>query len=501
MRPEVHTGGAGGTAQRSLRVLLVNPPNQGKIEVAIHRRLLGKDFVYPPLGLLYLGSYIRSRRPAHEVRLLDCQAERDGLAALHLLLRSWSPDAVGVSVHTNLLLPALDVCRLVRELAPAARVVTGGPHVSLFPREMMGFPEVDHAVREEGESPLTALLDRLASGSRDMDGIPGVLHRRGDEVVDNGAGELLDDLDSLPHPERSLLPVRRYRMLTSRRSHCTTVLTSRGCPYRCTFCDVSQHHVRFHSPGWVVDELESCLRSGVREVHIFDDIFNLRPGRVAEISEGIRQRGLQLDWSFRGRVDRMDAAMLAGARKAGCYRVYLGLESGSPRTLEAMRKGHSVDDIRRGVAKARRAGLEVHGYFMLGYPGETDNDIEATVDLALSLDLDFAQFSVTTYLPGTRIYESALAEGQLEADVWRAQAVEPRADFEAPLPAAFGVGEAEVWRAANLAYRRFYHRPRMVWRSLRSIRSPQALLRRIKGAALSLTIGSRRETGAAPEAP
>jgi radical SAM superfamily enzyme YgiQ (UPF0313 family) len=475
-------------ARRVLKVLLVNPPDLDKVEIAIHKRLLGRDFVYPPLGLLYLGSYLREHRPQHEVRLLDCQAETgDGVGALRAALADFRPDLVGVSVFTNLLLSALGVCRLAKQALPGVIVVAGGPHVSLYGPETMGFAEVDYAVRDEGETPLVRLLDRLAEGERDAAGIGGVLFRRDGRLLDNGPGELVAPLDLLPQPKRELLRMRQYRMLTARRSHSTTAVTTRGCPYRCTFCDVAQHKVRFHSPAWVLDDLESCLRNGIREVHIFDDIFNLDPRRVVEICDGVKRRGLRLDWSFRGRVDRMDAAMLEAARSAGCYRVYLGLESGSPRVLEAMGKSFAPDEIRKGVA-ARAAGLEVHGYFMLGFPGETADEMEATIGLALELDLDYVQFSITTYLPGSRIYEEALAQGLLTRDVWREQARSPMPGFQAPLPASLGVGEPAVWQAANRAYRRFYHRPRMVWRSLRSVRSPRALLRRIRGAALSLTM-------------
>lgn len=479
----------------SLRVLLVNPPDLDKTEIAIHKRLLGRDFVYPPLGLLYLASHLGHERPAYALRVVDCQAERgDGVPALRRALLEQRPDVVGISVFTNLIVSARGVCRLVRELLPEAVIVAGGPHVSLYAQETMGFPEVDYAVRDEGEGPLVAILDRLAAGERDMTGLPGVLQRRDGSVQDNGPGQLVGDLDRLPLPKRELLKVRSYRMLTARRSHNTTTITSRGCPYRCTFCDVAQHKVRFHSPEWVLRDLEGCLALGIREVHVFDDIFNLDPRRVVRICEGIGRRGLRFDWSFRGRVDRLDPAMLAQARKTGCYRVYLGLESGSPRVLKAMGKSFAPEDIQKGVAAARQAGLEVHGYFMLGFPGETVDEMETTVELALALPLDFVQFSVTTLLPGTRIYEDALASGAVASDVWREQARAPRADFRAPVPSAYGVGEEEVWRIANRAYRRFYHRPRIVWRSLASVRSPSALLRRAKGAFLSLAMTAVRGT-------
>jgi len=179
--------------------------------------------------------------------------------------------------------------------------------------------------------------------------------------------------------------------------------------------------------------------------------------------------------------------MLGLARRAGCYRVYLGLESGSPTTLAAMRKGFTVEAVRAGVAAARGAGMEVHGYFMLGFPGEPEEAMQQTIGLATELDLDYAQFSVTSYLPGSQIYQQACGQGLVD-DFWREFARDPSRELRAPLPARFTIGEREVWKLANAAYRRFYLRPRMVVRALRSVRSPHALYRRARGALLSLAL-------------
>jgi anaerobic magnesium-protoporphyrin IX monomethyl ester cyclase len=471
---------------RKLKILLLHPGHQDTVEVAIHKRFLRRDFIYPPLGVLSLAAWLRRHRPQWDVRVIDLQLTNDGPGMLRAALDAFKPHVAGLTIYTNQLLAGLQACRIIKSHAPGTHVVVGGPHLNLYPREMLQFQTVDFGVVGEGEEVLGALLDGLAAGRCRPESIKGLVWRRDGEVVQNAPAPFIADLDALIHPARHLLPVRKYRMLTGRRPFSTTAMTSRGCPYRCTFCDVPKSKVRFHSPEWVVEDVKSCLSQGIREVHFFDDMFNANPDRVSKIVQAFIRQGLHFDWSFRGRVDRLDAAMLRHAKKAGCYRVYLGLESGSDRTLTAMRKGFGVDAIRRGVKRAREAGLEIHGYFMLGFPGETRAEMQATVELACTLDLDFVQFSVTTYLPGTEIYRTALQQGVLTGDCWREQARAPRPDFKAPVAAAHTIGEEAVWRLVEDAYRRFYLRPKLVWRHLQSIRSPRIFLRRLWGSRLCL---------------
>jgi radical SAM superfamily enzyme YgiQ (UPF0313 family) len=185
----------------------------------------------------------------------------------------------------------------------------------------------------------------------------------------------------------------------------------------------------------------------------------------------------------------MDLPMLKAARKAGCYRVYLGLESASDRILAAMKKQITLADIFKGVANAKKAGLEVHGYFMLGFEEETLDEIMQTIDLACSLDLEFASFLVTTYGPGMAMYKNFLEQNPRCNDPWLAQTLNPSPDFAPPLPAQFTLGQDEMWRLAALAYRRFYLRPGVFWRTGKSVRSPQAFARRALGAFSAMQMG------------
>ena len=472
---------------KQLKVLLLHPGNQNSVEVAIHKRLLKKDFVYPPLGILSIASWLRRHQPQHQLQVLDLQLAVDEKQALVTTLERLAPDVVGLTLYTNQLMAGLNACTIIRKVRPEAKIVVGGPHLRLYPKETLQFEQIDYGVIGEGEKPFSELLQHLAADRPAPDHIHGLLWRKQGTIIQNPPASSPTDLDDLCPPARDLLPWRKYHMLTGRQKFCTTAVTSRGCPYRCTFCDVPKSRIRFFSPQWVVDDVKACLSLGIREIHFFDDMFNQSPQRVLKITKAFADNKLAFDWSFRGRVDHLDGDMLRQARRTGCYRVYLGLESGSDRILGQMKKGFTVDQIKAGVAQARKAGLEIHGYFMVGYPQETLDEMNATVELARSLDLDYAQFSVTTYLPGTEIYRQALDQGVLKNDVWRHQALDPRPDFKAPVAAASTIGEEAIWRFVNTAYRRFYFRPKIIWKNLKSIRDPHLFLRRARGATLCFT--------------
>jgi radical SAM superfamily enzyme YgiQ (UPF0313 family) len=464
-----------------LRLLLILGPNRDVPPLAVAPNFMGRDFKYPPLGLLHLAAFVRRHRPQWNVRVLDCHNAANPKKALEKALTEFAPTLAGVPFFADSLADNLGICQRVRQLSPSTRIVAGGPHVFHYPAQIASLPGVDWAVRGEGEKPLVALLDFIAQGGAGNPDEPGVYCRQGESVAGQGCGAQEEDLDNLPHPDRSMLPFRSYFIMTGRRSFCTTAVTSRGCCFACAFCDVPYKSIRFHSPEWVLQDVKNCMDLGIREIHFYDDNFNLNPERVATIASMMSRQMLTPDWTFRGRVDCLEPAMLKAARKAGCYRVYLGLESGTDRILTAMNKQITVNDIRKGVAAAKNAGLEVHGYFMIGFGDETREEILQTIDFACSLGIDLASFMVTAFYPGSPIYKQALQSGLLKQDLWLGQAQNPRPDFAPPIPAWFTLGQKEIWRLNALAYRRFYLRPSAVWRTGKSIRSPRALARRARG--------------------
>jgi radical SAM superfamily enzyme YgiQ (UPF0313 family) len=332
----------------------------------------------------------------------------------------------------------------------------------------------------EGEHSLVALADHLGQPDR-WGEVPGLVYHADGGIVQNEQPGLIDDLDALPFPARDLTPFQRYSSVLARRRPVTTMFTSRGCPYRCTFCDRPHLGKKFRarSAANVVDEMQECVEMGIHEFLVYDDTFTVGRRRVLDICGEIQRRGLDVGWDIRARVDTVDAEMLAALRAAGCERIHYGVEAGSDRFLEVLSKGITVGQVREAFRLTRRAGIQILAYFMIGIPGETEADIRQTMRLARELEPDVVHITILTPFPGTAIYRRALEEGVYERDVWQEFAREPRPGFQPP----YWTRELSREQLESLlveAYKSFYTRPRYIVRQLLKIRSWRELRDKVR---------------------
>ena len=374
-----------------MKVLLVNPGS-----AAVYS-LFGLDL--PPIGLLYLAASLE--KAGHGVAVWDVQIEG----------RPPSPadvpgvDLVGISSDTTRIGKALAIARKLSSWGKP--VVLGGPHAQFTPEAILDTGHVDYIVRGEGEETLVRLADALESGSGPA-GVPGVIFRDGPRTVATPPPPP-PDVETLPFPARHLVDLSRYVHMGGRRA--SPVVTSRGCPGRCSFCSSSTFFGgtwRARSVDSVLAELDALYhRFGVRAVAFVDDNFTLSPARVTAISEGIARRGLDLKWWAFSRVDTVvrNPAMVASMAAAGCFRIYLGIESGSDETLARLGKRTRSGDAAVAVRILRSHGIEVHGSYIIGSPDEGRADVERTIEMAVALDTDIGQFSILTPYPGTALAE------------------------------------------------------------------------------------------------
>jgi len=430
----------------------------------------------PPLGLLSVAGYLLEKCPRHEVRVLDMPALNLGPEGLASHLSDFRPDIVGLSCLTNLLVDTLLTARAAKQAWPGAPVVLGGFHTQLFPRETLAMPEVDAVVIGAGEIPFARLLEGFEASGR-IPRLPGVIPR-GEEVGEL-AGEIqtVEEPDLLPLPARHLTPYRLYYSAAGVSTPTTMVMTSFGCPFRCIFCNTS--HVRkmtFKSAARIAEEFSACVRLGIREIWVLDENFTVNRGRVLALSEEIRRRGLRVPWSIKSRVDLVDVELLRALKHAGCTSIHFGVESGDERMLEFIRKDITKEQVRRAFRLARAEGLEVTASFMLGFPGETRAQIKATIAFALELEPNYVQFSVAIPLPGTDLYRMGLERGLFPRDHWQEFARNPTASFRPPVWNEIFSRE-ELEDLLDTAYRRFYLRPRYVWRRVRRLHSLDELRR------------------------
>lgn len=451
-----------------MRIILIRPPLKNLIKTEVPECIGEEVGVLPPLGLMYLQSYL-SKNSEHETVIIDGELDDVSHEELAKLALSHDPDLIGVTSHTHNLLDAVLVINALKELASELPVCLGGSHSTAFPAESAILKGVDFSIAGEGEEAFLSLLDALEEGSQPR-GIPGVAYRTDDGVFSQPPAHIRN-IDSLPFPDRRLVQYERYRYILHRESAVGTVVTSRGCPYRCTFCSTPRGGYRTRSPASVLEELEHCRSLGLREIYFVDDTFNVYPERVEEICQGIIDRGIDIRWSFRARIDRVTARMLELAKRSGCIRIQYGVETATDDGLQLLGKNITIEQVREVFRLTRDAGIETVAYFMIGCPHErTREDVLKTVDFAIELAPDYAMFGILTPYPNTKLYEEALERGLFQQDYWRNYALEPYADF-VPKFWEEHLSSEELLELLRTAYHRFYLRPRYILRRLRSLSS------------------------------
>ena len=367
------------------------------------RRSLDRSrFRFPPLGPAYVAASVRAA--GHDVRLLDCTfLGRERARTLALAAQA---DVVGIYCMATMREDAEWFARQLR--GRCELLVAGGPLPTCEPETFLA--AFDVVVRGEGEQTMVDLLAVHAAGT-DLGAVPGavVAAEGGGAAAAGPPRPFAADLDALPFPARDLLPNAAYISHGRRRYGyaVTTVLSSRGCPFACEFCSnvVFGSSYRERSPASVVDEIEQALALGYDRISFSDDVFTMRPERVVAVCDEIERRGLRFAWECLARVDGIDRATAGAMRRAGCRTVFFGIESGSDEILRVMRKGITAAQARKAVWAAHDAGLEVGAFFILCYPGDSDETVLETLRFAGSLPLDYLGLSMPYPLPGTRLRE------------------------------------------------------------------------------------------------
>jgi radical SAM superfamily enzyme YgiQ (UPF0313 family) len=450
----------------------------------------------PPMGLAYIASILQQH--GCEVRVIDANVEKLGPDEVTRIIAQQQPDLVCFTVTTPLLPSALQIVHHLRRMPKVPLLLAGGPHATVLPGEMLEADMFDFVVRSEGEEVMADLIEQLIAGD-DAEGVPGVSWRRNGEIIHNPNRELTPTLEHYPYPDWSLFPMKRYSSLARRKDFSVPITTSRGCPYGCTFCykGVYGRKLRNRSPENVVDEWQYLIeRYGAQEIAVLDDVFTLRADRAIAICDLLAERGLdRVPWSTVNgiRADNASPELMYALKRGGCYRVYFGIESGVQDVVDKLDKRLDLDKVRDGVKNAKEAGLEVGGYFMIGNLGETYEDMDATIDFALELDPDLAQFTIATPYPGTKMYEQVVSGGEMLISSW-----EQLASYGTSIFRMEHLEPESVGAKYRKAIRRFYLRPTFIRRQLREMCTWTGFRHRVLGAwllvQLSLLGGRKRVT-------
>lgn len=448
-----------------MKILLIQPPP---------RRIEREAIVVPPLGLAYLAALLR--RDGHDSRILDAFALQLDWDEFERRVADAKADLIGVTAMTPVADTSLRALKIAR---PHCKwLVLGGAHVGALKGKVLEqAPELDFAMYGECDIAFAEVVRTLARGG-DVSAMPGVITKG----RANDAPELVADLDALPLPARDLLPNERYRYALGRGGRVTTMFTSRGCPYGCAFCDKSTFTSKWRarSAANILAEVEEIVgKYATRSIIIYDDLFTVDKKRVKEFCEGVIRKGWRIDWKCEGRVDIVDEEMLALMKRAGCSMIAYGVESANQHGLDYLKKGTTPDMARSAFAATRRAGIRAMGYFILGIPVETYADAQKTIDFAIELRADYAQFSVLSPFPNTKIYDDAIAEGWYH----EVDALNPLdKDLKRPAIISDNWDEAKLRSILREAHRRFYLRPSKIAKEIFSIRSLPQLTSKLSSA-------------------
>jgi radical SAM superfamily enzyme YgiQ (UPF0313 family) len=464
-----------------MKVLLLNP--QPERDVVISRDHMGgfgfeikSANMIPPLTLAYCAAMVEA--DGFAVDILDAVALRWRPARVLEWVKNRSYNFIAVNTGTPSIADDLAIADALKQSAPNSVLALLGPHVSVFAEDALRASRADTVVRGEPENTFAEVARALADG-KSIEGIPGISFKRDGEIHHNPSRPLIKDLDSLPFPARHLLPMEKYQSAVWGKKPFTTMLTSRGCYYGCSYCPYRIGHGtewRGRSPENVAAEIEECVhRHSVREILFRDPLFTADKKRALGICALIGERGIQVDWRCETRADLLDEEMVDAFARAGCKGINFGVESGSEQILRGVGRKQIPRERLAGIfRRCRQAGVETLAFFIIGLPGETAETVRETIDLAVSVGPDAAQFTAATPYPDTPYYEYLKREGLLKQD-WSLFT------SRAPVVGTRELDPEQLRRLIARAYRTFYFRPQYLLMRTKKLRSAHEVIRVIRG--------------------
>lgn len=416
-----------------MRILLVNP----SFNYYSKYLLIGE-----PLSLAYLAAYLKKH--GYEVNILDAVAGNMtkqggrwhyGISEHDVVkrIKKFKPDLVGITCPFSLRHNAsLSVARLIKKIDDKIITVVGGTHPTIFPLETVSCKEIDYVIVGEGEESFLSLVRHIESGSKSFElCVDGCAYKKKGKIKLNEKRNFIEDLDSLPFPARELLPMEFYfrrdiALFGLGKGRAASIITSRGCPYRCSFC--SMHLC--HGQGWrsrsaenVFEEIEELVKKyRVEEIFFMDDNLTFDKERMIKLCELILRKGVKIRWNTPNgiRADRIDFDLATIMKKSGCVNVCIGVESGNEKIRNnIIKKALPEEKIHQALSACKKAGLPVIGYFILGIPGETEETFKDTIKMIKNLPFAMIATSFYTPFPGTKLYDDCVRHGYIKRDYWK----------------------------------------------------------------------------------
>lgn len=429
--------------------------------------------VHPPIGLGYLASYLEKNK--HEVSIYDGTLHNASQEDYISIIKRFKPDLVGISVLTRGHNRAKDIIKVIKKKYKRLPVVIGGTQVTAAPREVFEDLGADFAVIGEGELTLSELVEALVNKKKSFSKIKGLVYKTsgGRTKLPLKERELIENLDSIPFPAWHLMVPDEYRIVPilepAHNFPIAPVLTTRGCPFNCSFCASNitwRRRLRFRSVENVIAEIKLLKETyGVKEIHFCDDNFTMNINRAEEMCDALIKENINVSWQCPNgvRIDRLTTPLLKKMKSSGCYAVGLGIETGNKEMLKRVNKQLDLSIVPGVLKKLKNAGIESYGFFILGLPGETAKTAKDTIDFALNHSFDKAWFNIFTPYPGSSAFSEWMGKKKFSDIDW------DKHDCSTAVMASPDFSVKEIEKLQKSAVRRFYLRPKTFFKVIKRI--------------------------------
>lgn len=456
-----------------VKILLVFPPQS--LDERYARDMGNVGGFLPPVGLLSMAAVLE--KDGHEVKVMDCPVNGYTISDILDEITNFCPQVVGVAAITSLAHVTKEICDVIKNQWADICVILGGPHPTVMLDEVAGGTVADIIISGEADGIISDVVKNLDEYKQKR-------------VVTAG---IVRNLDTLPFPARHLVDMSKYTSLPNtykKDQHTFQVITSRGCPFTCTFCHDAKGVFRQRSVENVIAELKELKEKyNIKEVAFWDDILTLNKQWVYKFCEAMEKEKVNIVWSCYTRLDLIDEPLLRAMKKAGCWNIFFGIEAGSQELLDNIKKKMTVQQMAEKVKLVKKVGIEIRGSFMIGLPGETPEKARETIQFAIDLDPDYAQFTITTPYPGTELWQTAEQWGTLDRSQNFTNWNEWQPVF---IPKGYKNGE-ELIEIHREAFRRFYRRPKYMLRRAAKIRSFKEFKRNLKGLRVVYAMTSKKK--------
>lgn len=438
-----------------MKVLLIFPPLSVKER---YNKNIETGGNLPPLGLCYMAAILEQK--GYDVKIIDCPANNYTQEDVIKEIENFKPQWVGLTAITLLINRTTEITNLIKTKFPKIKILVGGPHATIMPKETLKQTKASAVIVGECEEVLADI-------------IKGKIKTK---IIN---AKPVKNLNKIPFPARHLLDMKKYTSLPNNYRYSSNVfqiLTTRGCPFTCTYCASANGNFRQRSVENVIAEIKHLIdKYNIKEVAFWDDIFTMNKQWVIDFCDTLKKEKIKLAWSCETRLNLITEELAKKMKKAGCWNIFFGIESGVQELLDNVKKKTNLEIIRKGIKATKKAGLEVRGAFMLGLPGETPELARKTIDFAIELDPDYAQFSLTTPYPGTELYKTHTDWGVLDKNF-------SKYHIWAPVFLPHGYKSFDELKAIQQeAFKRFYFRPKYIIKKMLKIRSWNDIKRNLNG--------------------